>query len=142
MERHNLYGSVDFAGFVAKEDLPRYYASCDVFCVPSTRNESFGIVLLEGMASGKPIVASEIPGYASVLTTEQEGLLVPPKEPTDLAMALVRLLADRELRMRMGEAGLATASRHSWRWIAQRVLTIYERAMNVAPQATWRQGFA
>ena len=142
MERHNLYGSVDFAGFVAKEELPRYYASCDVFCVPSTRNESFGIVLLEGMASGKPIVASEIPGYASVLTTEQEGLLVPPKDPTDLAMALVRLLADRELRMRMGEAGLATAGRHSWRWIAQRILTIYERAMNVAPQATWRQGFA
>ena len=138
----NLYGSVDFAGFVEKAELPRYYASCDILCAPSTRNESFGIILLEGMASGRPVVASEIPGYASVITTEQEGLLVPPKEPTDLAMALVRLLADRELRMQMGKAGLSTAGRHSWRWIAQRVLTVYDRAMNVAPQATWRQGFA
>jgi len=142
MERYNLYGCVDFAGFVAKEDLPRFYASCDILCVPSTGNESFGIVLLEGMASGKPVVASAIPGYASVLTSEQEGILTEPKEPTDLAIALVRLLQDRDLQERMGRAGLSTASRHSWRWIAGRVLTVYDRAMHAAPQAAWRQGFA
>lgn len=142
MERYSLYGCIDFAGFVEKEDLPRYYASCDILCVPSTGNESFGIVLLEGMASGKPVVAGAIPGYASVLTSEQEGILVEPKEPTDLAIALVRLLADRELRERMGRAGLLTARRHSWRWIAERVLTVYDRAMHAAPQATWRRRLA
>jgi len=142
MDRYNLYTCVDFAGFVAKEELPRYYASCDILCVPSTGNESFGIVLLEGMAAGKPVVASAIPGYASVLTSEHEGILVEPKEPTDLAIALVRLLQDRELRDSMGRTGLSTANRHSWRWIAERVLTVYDQAMHVAPRATWRRRLA
>lgn len=142
LEKYGLYGAVDFAGFVEKSELPRYYASCDVVCAPSTRNESFGIVLLEGMASGKPVVASDIPGYASVLSDGHEGLLVPPKEATDLALALVHVLADKPLREQFGRAGRATAARYDWRWIAQRVLNVYERALDIAPEATWRQGFA
>src|SRR3712207_1863503 len=74
MERHGVTG-VDFLGFVPDEEKPRYYASCDVFCAPSIGGESLGIVLLEAMASGKPIVASDIPGYASVLSHGREGLL-------------------------------------------------------------------
>jgi len=140
MERHGVSG-VDFAGFVPEEELPRYYASCDVFCVPSTRNESFGVVLLEAMAAGKPVVATDIPGYASVLTHEREGLLVPPRDPMALALALVRTLADRELRQRLGAAGIAQAARHAWPRVAARVLEVYETAALRAESAPWRQGW-
>ena len=93
--------NVDFVGRASAEDLPRYYASCEVFCAPSTSGESFGIVLLEAMASGRPVVAGDIPGYRSVMTNEQEGLLVPPKNNSAIALAIVRLLADQDLRQRM-----------------------------------------
>ena len=141
IERHGV-GGVDFIGFVPDEEKPRYYASCDVFCAPSIRGESLGVVLLEGMASSKPIVATDIPGYASVLTHGREGLLVPRKDPQALALALVRLLADRELRADLGTAGEATASHYAWPRIAARVLEAYGRAAVGAAVAPWRRGLA
>lgn len=140
IERYGVQG-IDFVGFVPAEELPRYYASCDLFCAPSVSRESFGIVLLEAMASGKPVVASAIPGYASVLSDRREGLLVPPKDPHSLAIALVRLLADREHRARMGAAGRQTATRYAWPQIAARVLAAYDRAASSAA-APSRRGFA
>jgi phosphatidylinositol alpha-mannosyltransferase len=142
IERRLLDRTVEFHGYIESEILPRYYASCDVLCVPSTRNESFGIVLLEGMAAGRPVVASAIAGYASVLTHEREGLLVPPEDPTALALALVRLLADSGLRARLGDAGRATAARYDWPRVAEQVLDVYERSAMTAADASWRQGFA
>jgi phosphatidylinositol alpha-mannosyltransferase len=73
MDRERVHG-VDFIGFVPKEELPRYYRSCDIFCAPSIHGESFGIVLLEAAASGRPVVGTNIPGYASVLTNGTEAL--------------------------------------------------------------------
>ncbi|MDQ3044756.1 MAG: glycosyltransferase family 4 protein, partial [Chloroflexota bacterium] len=138
MERYGVRG-VEFVGFVAAADLPRYYASCDVVCVPSVRNESFGIVLLEGMASGKPIVASRIPGYANVIDHESDGLLVEPRDPAALALALGRVLADGALRARLGAAGRVTAARYAWPSVAERVLEIYHTASLAAQSAPWRQ---
>jgi phosphatidylinositol alpha-mannosyltransferase len=140
IERLGL-GGVDFAGFVSPSDLPRYYASCDVFCAPSVSRESFGIVLLEAMAAGKPVVASDIPGYAGVVTHDREGLLVPPKDATSLALALVRVLADSDLRERLGTFGRQTADSFAWPRIAARVLDVYERAERGATAAPWRRGF-
>lgn len=140
MEEHNVSG-VEFVGMVPREDLPRYYASCDIFCAPSVARESFGIVLLEAMAAGKPVVASDIPGYASVMTNMREGLLVPPKEPHSLALALVRLLADRELRAALAAAGEQTAARYDWPNVAGMVLDAYDRAAASAA-TTARRGFA
>ena len=115
-----------FVGQASQEELPRYYRSADIFCAPSTGGESQGIILLEAMASGRPVVASDIPGYRTVVDDGREGLLVRPRDPEALAAALRRLIADGELRERMGAAGLARADEYSWPKIAARVLTVYE----------------
>jgi phosphatidylinositol alpha-mannosyltransferase len=138
MERYGVSG-VEFVGFVPRSDLPRYYASCDLFCAPSVARESFGIVLLEAMASGRPVVASAIPGYEAVMRSGHEGLMVPPKDPQALALAIVRLLSDRELRRRAGAAGQVTAARYGWPRIAGRVLAAYDRAGRAAVHAPWRR---
>jgi phosphatidylinositol alpha-mannosyltransferase len=65
--RQHGWPDVVFTGFVPSADLPRYYASCDLFCAPSTGSESQGVVLLEAMASSKPVVASNIDGYRDVI---------------------------------------------------------------------------
>ena len=89
---------VHFVGRVSDEDLARYYHTADVVCFPSTGSESFGIVLLEAMAAGRCVAASDIPGYREVVRHEIEGLLVPPKNALALAGALIRLLRDGPLR--------------------------------------------
>jgi len=126
---------VHFVGYVPEAEKPRYFRSCDVFCAPSTGNESFGIVLLEAMASGRPVVASNIPGYRSVLTDGREGLLVERGDVSGLASALIRLLRDPDLRARMSAQGRETARCFAWERIAARVLDYYnelieERADN------------
>lgn len=127
--------NVEFVGFVSSEDLARYYHSCDVFCAPSTGQESFGIVLLEAMASGKPLVASDITGYRSVVSHGVEGFLVPPKDEQALALSLVRLLSDADLRAKMGRAGKRRAEQFAWEKVASQVLTFYDRAVLAKSEA-------
>jgi phosphatidylinositol alpha-mannosyltransferase len=116
---------VVFAGYVAAEDLPRYYQACDVFCAPNTGQESFGIVLLEAMAAGAPIVASDIPGYRDVVSDGEQGLLVEPKNPGAIADAVLRLLANPELRANMRRAGQEKARAYDWPRVATEVLDYY-----------------
>jgi len=116
---------VVFVGFVKHNDLPRYYKTADVFCAPATGWESFGIVLLEAMAVGKPIVASNIAGYSSLVTHEVEALLVPPKDVKGLAQALITLLNDESMRQQMGANGLATATKYDWQRVARQLLSYY-----------------
>jgi phosphatidylinositol alpha-mannosyltransferase len=124
---------VIFAGYTSHEELPRYYKTADVFCAPATGWESFGIVLLEAMAVGKPIVASDIDGYASILTHGAEGLLVPPKDDKSLAQALISLLNDEKLRQEMGAKGILKAKEHDWENVARRVEGLYRETLS-APQ--------
>ena len=86
MERYGV-DNVEFQGFVSQEDKARYYASADVCCVPSTGNESFGYVIVEPMAAGRPVVATNIPGYASVPHLDKNAVLVEPRDPQALALA-------------------------------------------------------
>ena len=121
---------VVFAGHVSYDDLPRYHHSADVFCAPATGFESQGIVLLEAMAAGLPIVASNIEGYAGVLTHGVEGLLALPDDDVGLAEALLQLLADRDARTRMAEQGGARALEFAWPRVAQQILSYYERLLH------------
>lgn len=117
---------VVFAGYVPSEDLPRYYQSASVFCAPNTGQESFGIVLLEAMAAGAPIVASNIPGYRDVLANGVEGFLVQPQDPGSLADAVSQLLSNPHLRETMRRAGQAKAQLYDWPRIGAQVLDYYD----------------
>ncbi len=122
----NELADVVFAGYAPEEEKPRYFRTADVYCAPNTGAESLGLVLLEAMAAGTPIVASRIEGFADVLTQEREGLLVPPRDSAALAQALRRLLCDEGQREAMGKQASKTARRYSWERMAGRALEFYE----------------
>jgi phosphatidylinositol alpha-mannosyltransferase len=129
---------VVFAGYTSYDELPRYYKTADIFCTPATGRESFGIVLLEAMAVGTPVVATNIDGYAGVMTQGKEGLLVPPKDDTELARALLSLMSDEPLRRQMGARGLVTAQQYDWKKIARQVFELYIKVLSEPP---WRRRF-
>lgn len=126
-----LRGRVHFEGRVGHAHLPRYYASADVFCSPARDGESFGMVLLEAMASGVPIVATDIEGYRCVFTPGEEGLAIPPRDPRSLADALRRMLLDPGLRARCGARGAETARSYGWNRIVDRHEAIYRSLAGV-----------
>ncbi|MBI4267207.1 MAG: glycosyltransferase family 4 protein [Chloroflexi bacterium] len=128
--KRNALKDVVFVGYASYADLPRYYRTADVFCAPATSRESFGIILLEAMAVGTPIVASNIDGYASVLTSGEEGILVPPRNSHELANALISLLNNQARRRQMGAKGQLTSAKYNWELIAQRVLDYYTEVLN------------
>jgi phosphatidylinositol alpha-mannosyltransferase len=120
---------VVFAGYVSFEELPGYYNTADIFCSPATGWESFGMVLMEAMATGKPIVASDIPGYAGLVSHGVEGLLVKPQDEKALASALMSLLRDKSMREKMGEKGKLKARDYSWEVVARKVMEYYEKLL-------------
>jgi phosphatidylinositol alpha-mannosyltransferase len=126
IQRHRLK-DILVVGRVSEEQLPRYHRSAHVFCAPAVEGESFGIVLLEAMAAGLPIVASDIEGYSQLVTTGQEGILVPPRNVRAVADAVCRVLQDRGLAAAMGERGRDTAALYSWPRIAEQVLDFYQK---------------
>jgi len=120
---------VEFLGRVSDEAKARFFASADIFCAPATGQESFGIVLLEAMAAGVPIVASDIHGYKNVVQRGVQGLLVEPRNHRALAAALYALSHDPELRLRMGEAGRAKAPEYTWDSVTKRVVELYREVL-------------
>jgi phosphatidylinositol alpha-mannosyltransferase len=121
-----LGDAVRFEGEVPPSALPAYFAASDVFCSVPKGSESFGIVLLEAMAAGKPIVGTDIAGYRDVIEHEVDGLLVPQGDTRALADALRRLVEDRELREIMGRRGREKARCYDWSRLAASVAAIYD----------------
>jgi phosphatidylinositol alpha-mannosyltransferase len=128
--QQNHLEDVVFTDFVSNDDLPRYYRSADVFCAPNTGHESLGLIILEAMAAGLPIVASRIQGFEDVLQDGVHGLLVPPRDSTALAESLQRMLNDAAMRETMGRAGSQHARDYSWDEQSGKVLAYYEDVAN------------
>ncbi|MEM4728683.1 MAG: glycosyltransferase family 4 protein [Thermoplasmata archaeon] len=131
-ERLGVGKRVLFAGRVADSELPAYYAACDVLVLPSvSRLEAFGLVLVEAMASGRPVVASDLPGVREVFTPGETGFLFEPFNSRDLAEKLGRILSDDELRRRMGERARELArERYSWDVIGERIEGVYRDVLD------------
>ena len=118
-------GGVEFLGRVSDREKAALFKTADVYVAPATGRESFGIVLLEAMAAGTPIVASDIHGYKGVVKRGEQGLLVPPGDAKAIAGATMNLLGDAALRERMGASGLARAEAFSWEQVTERVDAYY-----------------
>lgn len=117
---------VRFLGRIPDADLAARYQAADVLCAPSLGGESFGMVIVEAMAAGCPVVASALPGYAEAALGA--ALLVPPGDPAALAAALARAGDDPALRRRLAERGRARAGALCWTRVAGQVVRVYERA--------------
>jgi D-inositol-3-phosphate glycosyltransferase len=144
-ERHGVADRVEFRGRIERPDLPALLRSADVaVCVPWY--EPFGIVPLEAMACGVPVVASSVGGLIDTVVDGATGVLVPPRDPERLARALSALLDDPARRRELGAAGAARArERYGWERIAALTLEVYdelvrERAIGASGHArAWRR---
>ena len=125
--KNNGLKNVFFEGKVPEEKIAAYYRSCDIFCSPAIFGESFGIVLVEAMACGKPVVAFANQGYKGILQNTKGGkFLVKPKDYKDLAKKLETLIKSPKLREEMGRWGAKEAEKYSWQNIADKVLDFYQ----------------
>ncbi|NBT93672.1 MAG: glycosyltransferase family 1 protein [Chloroflexi bacterium] len=120
---------VVFVGQVSDTLRKQLYRHATVFCAPSTGRESQGIVLLEAMAAGTPVVASDIPGYRTALVHGESGLLAVAQDAASLAHCLVQAIGNERVRRTVIAGGLIAANRFSWKVIAPKILTVYETAI-------------
>ncbi len=128
VQRHGVL-DVAFLGRIADGDVPRLYASCDIYCAPSLYGEGFGIVLVEAMASGRPVVAAANAGYRTVLSGEAARFLVPPGDVAALARALEELVTHPSLRQRLADWGRREAKRYDSGALAPAFVAVYEAAI-------------
>jgi phosphatidylinositol alpha-mannosyltransferase len=139
-ERHRLarraraHGlPVEFVGGIPRADLPGQYREADLFVAPSIDGESFGVSLLEALATGLPVIASRIPGYAETLRDSGAALLVEPGSARALGGALIALAGDSVRRARMGECGREFARRFDWDRLAGEIEGLYRGLLGEPP---------
>jgi D-inositol-3-phosphate glycosyltransferase len=124
-------GLDDLVLFLGKRDqtnLPYYYSAADVLIMPS-HYESFGMVALEAMACGTPVVASQVGGLAFLVQDGVTGFVVPDDNPDQLADRLTRLLKDSELRTRLGFQAAEYARQYAWETVVDRLAQVYADLM-------------
>lgn len=120
---------VHMLGRVSYESLPTYHRASDIFISPATGSESFGIVLVEAMAAGLPLVASDIAGYREVARHGREGLLVRPSDPAALAAGVRTLLNDPQRARLLGENGYLRSRAFAWDHIVDQIEGVYEEML-------------
>lgn len=128
-----MRAGAQFLGRLSERDLAAAYRGCDIFCAPSIYGESFGLVLIEAMACGRPVVASDIRGYREA--AEGAASLVAPRDSDALAAALLRVADDATLRRGLVERGLARAAELDWRRISERITSVYRAVDSRWPRA-------
>ena len=132
----SLRGRVELLGLVSDEDKPRVFASGHVYCAPNTHGESFGIVLVEAMATGTPVVASDLEAFRRVLEEGRAGVLVPVRDAGALAAALGDLLQDEPRRKALAAEARSAVERYDWSTVTRQVVAVYETvAAAVVPAA-------
>lgn len=120
-------------GLVDNQTRDRLLCEADCLCVPSSGQESFGIILLEGMRAGIPVVAADIPGYRTTLVHGRNALLFEPDNPRAMADALLEILQDRRLSARLVRNGRKTCRAYGWEEIALRLLHHYRNTLKKEP---------
>ncbi|MET8555126.1 glycosyltransferase family 4 protein [Streptomyces sp. NPDC004959] len=129
---------VEFLGMVSDEDKARFLSSVDLYVAPNTGGESFGIILVEAMSAGAPVLASDIDAFAQVLDQGAAGELFANEDAGALADAAIRLLGDPERRAELREAATAHVRRFDWSTVGADILAVYETvtdgAASVAPE--------
>lgn len=125
-----LLEEVIFTGFVEDDIKALYYKAADIFCLPSTTMaESFGIVNLEAMAAGIPIVSSDLGGIPDIVKHGENGLLAKPNNVNMVAENLLKLLEDDDLSKKMGETGLKMVKNYSWDKITLETENLYKKIL-------------
>jgi phosphatidylinositol alpha-mannosyltransferase len=128
-----LAGRVDLLGQVSEQDKARMLRSVDVYCAPNLGGESFGIILLEAMAAGTPILASDLDAFRRVLDDGRAGTLFPTGDPAALAACLAGLLDDPDRRAAVAAAGREVVGAYDWPVVARQVLAVYETVIAIEP---------
>ena len=134
-ERHGVWDSTTILGEIPHHELPNYYAAADVFCLPSY-SEGFGMVNLEAMACGTPVVTSDLEAIRAYITNKENGLLVEPGDTVAISNAISRLLDSTELRAALGERGRETALEFSWEQQASRLEEFCINNIGTAAEST------
>jgi phosphatidyl-myo-inositol alpha-mannosyltransferase len=119
--------SIDWLGRVSDRELASRWKAASIYCAPSLGGESFGVVLLESMAAGTPVVASDIDGYRNVITPDLDGVIVPPGQPQALTDGLHRVFSDPVLQQQLVMNGDIRAAAYSMDNLAARYEELYER---------------
>jgi D-inositol-3-phosphate glycosyltransferase len=135
-EELGIAGVVTFLGARDQDALQDYYAAAEMVVMPSDY-ESFGMVALEAMACGVPVIASDVGGLAYLVRHGHTGYRVPPRDPVTLAAKIVRLLTDEGLRRRMGQRAACWAEQYAWPLVADQVEALYT---DVIGQSTLKRG--
>ncbi len=131
VHQHRMEANVSFVGSLDQPTLALYYAAADVCAVPSL-TESFGLVALEAMACGTPVVGTRVGGLQTLIEDGRSGLLVPAGDYQALAEAIAQVLTDARLRMHLAHGARERAEHYSWRMVADRVEELYATVLSAA----------
>ena len=123
-----INGNVEFLGYVPDDALNPLFSSADVFVLPSSFGESFGIVILEAMASGTPVIGTKVGGIEEILEDGKYGVLVHPSDPSELACAMISMMSDRDIQEKIVKRALQKVRKeYDWKVVAKKVMKLYEK---------------